>query len=130
MPEASEPREIRPFMLFGARPPMSTATMGTIVKDFRAMPVPSGDALPPRLDEVAKPDPKSQTLPVTESVTPSVTGSDETGTETPPTPAPSGSEANPAPAGPLPPSLQRPPLTPGANGQPAPGSTEGPAAVG
>lgn len=114
----NEPKELRPFIVFGARPPLG-GQVG-IVRDFRAMPVDASDTLPPRAPEVQTADPKPQVSSVTEPVVESKT--DETA-------EPTQSQENPAPAGGLPLSLQRPPLTPGANGLPAPGSTVAPPAL-
>ena len=100
----SEPKEIRPFMVFGARPPLGGGV--GIVRDFRVLPVDVDDALPVRAPEVKTPDPKPQVSSVTEPV------AGETKVETP-------SPENPAPAGALPLSLQRPPLTTGAASPPA-----------
>ena len=114
----NEPKELRPFIVFGARPPLG-GHVG-IVRDFRAMPVDVNDALPPRAPEVQTPAPKLQVSSVTAPVVESETGETE-----PVTP----SLENPVPATGLPLSLQRPPLTPGANGLPAPGSTVAPPAL-
>lgn len=118
----NEPKELRPFMVFGGRAPLQ-GDVG-IVRDFRALPVDVNDTLPPRAPEVQTPDPKLQVSSVTEPVVES--GADETVIPTEQTSSPTPSPETPAPAGPLPLALQRPPLTTGVSSPPAGTTTEGP----